>query len=98
MLIITCALLQEVVRATNAVNCCISPRLATYFIVGAFVKADWPLYAVGCGACLVGLLAGDWIARRVNQIAFSRCLLAMLLFSMMMLYVAGFAELYHNHH
>lgn len=98
MIIITCALLQEVVRATNAVNCCISPRLATYFIVGAFVKADWPLYAVGCGACLIGLLAGDWIARRVNQIAFSRCLLAMLLFSMMMLYVAGFAELYHNHH
>ncbi|KAL0046717.1 hypothetical protein WJX82_008191 [Trebouxia sp. C0006] len=38
---------KEVVRATNAVNCCISPRLATYFIVGAFVKSDWPLYAVG---------------------------------------------------
>ncbi len=62
------------------------------------MKADWPLYAVGCGACLIGLLAGDWIARRVNQVAFSRCLLAMLLFSMMMLYVAGFAELIRNHY
>ncbi|KAL3145808.1 hypothetical protein ABBQ38_015185 [Trebouxia sp. C0009 RCD-2024] len=89
---------KEVVRATNAVNCCISPRLATYFIVGAFVKADWPLYTVGCSSCLVGLLAGDWIAKRVNQVAFSRCLLAMLLFSMMMLYVAGFAELVRDHH
>jgi len=47
---------------------------------------------------LIGLLAGDWIARRVNQLAFSRCLLAMLLFSMTMLYVAGFAELFRNHH
>lgn len=84
-------------RATNAVNCCISPRLATYFIVGAFVKADWALYTVGCGACLIGLLAGDWIARRVNQQAFNRCLLAMLLFSMLMLYTAGFAALFKHH-
>ena len=91
-------ILQEVVRATNAVNCCISPRLMTYIIVGAFQRADWPLYAVGCGSCLFGLLAGDWIAKRVNQLAFSRCLLAMLLFSMMMLYVAGFAQLFHDRH
>ena len=87
---------QEVVRATNAVNCCISPRLATSILVGAFQKSDWALYSVGCGSCLIGLLGGDWIARRVNQQAFNRCLLAMLLFSMLMLYIAGFAALLHD--
>ena len=51
------------------------------------------MYASASCSCLVGLLTGDLIAKRVNQKAFANLLLVMLLISMVMLYAEGFAVL-----
>ena len=85
--------MQEVVRATNAVSACVNVRLAVFLILGAFQLKDWPLYTAASCSCLVGLFAGDAIAKKVNQKAFAHLLLVMLLISMVMLYAEGFAAL-----
>lgn len=85
------AALQEVVRATNAVLCIASPRLVTYFVIGALEKRFLLTYIAACAACLCGLMVGDQIARRVSQRMFSWCLMAMLLASTLMLYASGIA-------
>ena len=79
------------VRATNAVLCIASPRLVTYFVIGALEKRFITTYISACAACLCGLMVGDQIARRVSQRMFSWCLMAMLLASTLMLYASGIA-------
>ena len=81
---------QEVVRGCTTVTSMFSVKFLTYFFMGAGSVADLPLYAVAICAAYVGLVIGNALAQRLNQKAFGRVLLGVMLLSTCLLYASSF--------
>lgn len=81
---------QEVVRATTTVTNIFSVKLLTYLALGAGSLHDLPLYGVAIVAALIGLNVGNALAARLDQRAFGKVLLGIMLLSTCLLYAASF--------
>ncbi|KAG2440892.1 hypothetical protein HXX76_003746 [Chlamydomonas incerta] len=80
---------KDVVRGTNAVNNVLQPRLVTYIVMGLFVAADAPLYAVTSLVGLAGVALGNVLAGRLDQRGFSRVLVGLMLVCCALLFASA---------
>lgn len=71
-------------------NAAMQVRIISYLAAGILRADTWLLY-VTCAAIHVGgMLAGDRMVRRVNQTAFNRFLLLIMLICVVLLFCAAF--------
>jgi uncharacterized membrane protein YfcA len=66
-----------------------SVKFFTYLLMGAGSAHDLPLYGVAIGAALIGLNIGNGLAQRLDQKAFGRVLLGVMLLSTCLLYASS---------
>jgi uncharacterized membrane protein YfcA len=90
-----CPLPQEIVRATSTTTSIVSVKLLTYLFMGAGHTSDFPLYGVAIVCALIGLNVGNAITKVLDQRAFSRVLLGVMLLSTCLLYASSFGLTIH---
>ncbi|BDA49843.1 hypothetical protein COCOBI_14-4630 [Coccomyxa sp. Obi] len=81
---------KRVVRATMTTTSIVSVKFFTYLFMGSAQLSDVPLYCVAIISAYIGLNIGNAAAKRMNQQAFSKVLLAVMLLSTCLLYASSF--------
>lgn len=87
---------KDVIRGTNAITNIFQVRIVAYFMLGAFRLPEWPLYVAAAVAAAAGMLCGSFLARFVEQRAFSRWLICLMLLCCGLLFEAAAGLLSHD--
>lgn len=61
----------------------------SYIVMGVFRRTDMPLYGAAAGAAMVGVALGNVLAGRMDQQAFSRVLVCIMVICCLLLLAAA---------
>lgn len=84
---------KDIVRGTNAFIEMFAVRLITYYYMGLLRQSDLQLYFVACSAATLGVVVGNQISGKLNQQAFRRVLLVLMVMCSCLMFVSGFGWL-----
>ncbi len=63
--------------------------MVTYIVMGVFRRTDMPLYGAASSAAMVGVALGNVVAGRMDQQAFSRVLVCLMVICCLLLFAAA---------
>lgn len=80
---------KDTVRGSNAVTNVLQFRIIAYALMGALVPADWVLYVTCSVAALVGMCWGNKMAAGMNQQAFSKMMVLLMVLCCVLLFASS---------
>ena len=80
---------KEVVRGTSAVLNALQFRIIAYIMMGTFKHKDQYLYLCASVAATLGMAIGSLLAARINQAAFTRVLLGLMILCCGLMFISA---------
>lgn len=80
---------KETVRGSNAVIGVLQFRIIAYALMGAVVRADVVMYVACSAAGIFGMIWGNRIAGNMNQQAFSRMMVFLMVLCCVLLFASA---------